>query len=117
MVLDPGLPLPCNSLMRFLDLQKFSRRLCSILLNNFPKHDETAIPRKLLGSDFSPDLWRAERMSNFQFDGYKVDFKITLNNLSMGVAITNFPAFNISLVILSKDVALLFGRLEISGVR
>ena len=53
-------------------------------------------------------------MSSFQNVGYNVELSIALNSLNMGVAVINFPALRISFETMSKDVDLLFGKLDIS---
>ena len=53
-------------------------------------------------------------MSSFQNVGYNVELSIALKSLNMGVAIINFPDWRISFETMSKDVDLLFGKLDIS---
>ena len=55
-------------------------------------------------------------MSSFQNVGYNVELSIALNSFNMGVAIINFPALRISFETMSKDVDLLFGKLDISSI-
>ena len=52
-------------------------------------------------------------MSGFHREGYNVELKIALKRIPRGPTNTSFPVFSISFVILSKDEALLFSKVDI----
>ena len=104
-VLAPTFPLICSEL-------RFEHFLCNLSLskelNNLPRQLLTAMPRKLLGSLLSPDLCNGLRRSFFHSDGYKLNFKIVLNNSIRGPCRVSTLSFSISLLTKSKAEALLF---------